>query len=62
MGSVLARLLKYIPQALKWFVSVAPLVYEGVKWTVKTIRELKKKPAEPVKTTNPADKEKPDPG
>lgn len=61
MNSLIARLLKVIPEALKWIVKVAPLVYEGVKWTVKTIKELKKKPPTETGGARPADK-KLDPG
>jgi hypothetical protein len=37
-------------KALKWVVAAGPLLYEGVIWVKKIIKELKKKkPSEPVK-------------
>lgn len=67
MGTVIVRLLRYIPIALKYAVQVGPLLYEGSVWAIKIVKEWrKKKPEKKDPSVEPAEEifvdSKPDPG
>ena len=62
MGSILSNLLKLIPTILKWVIQLLPLLYEGVKWVIRIIREVKKKPPGETGGANPEGKQPMDPG
>lgn len=66
MGAIIARLLRFLPIALKYAVNVGPLIYEGSVWAIKIIREWRKKPEKKDPPKEPAEEifvdSKPDPG
>ena len=67
MGTVIVRLLRYIPIALKYAVQVVPLLYEGSVWAIKIVKEWRKKKPEKKDTSGASRVEplvdaKPDPG